>query len=258
MFAPVRRRPAGRRVAGGCRSRPAAPRTAACARATSLCGCSSKPCDSDQVLSALQSRMPPRQACGSAGETRRQADMDADRLPSHCWSNVGDQRSISGCRIALAAMTGVGGSAGRMCRPGGRQTMQTFQFDHLHLAARTRTQRLVFFETMFGARSPAASIRRAPCIQDRCGHHEGRRPEDPDRTDPSARSDGTLRLPFPTTGWSISASPSRIWTRRSPNCGQKGADVAVGPLTRDAGTYLAFIRGPEGIMVELVQKRRQA
>lgn len=35
----------------------------------------------------------------------------------------------------------------------------------------------------------------------------------------------------------------------------KGADIAVGPLTRDAGTYLAFIRGPEGIMVELVQKR---
>jgi hypothetical protein len=32
--------------------------------------------------------------------------------------------------------------------------------------------------------------------------------------------------------------------------------VTVGPLTRDAGTYLAFIRGPEGIMVELVQKRR--
>ena len=38
----------------------------------------------------------------------------------------------------------------------------------------------------------------------------------------------------------------------------KGADVAVGPLTRDAGTYLAFIRGPEGIMVELVQKSRKS
>ena len=35
----------------------------------------------------------------------------------------------------------------------------------------------------------------------------------------------------------------------------KGADVAIGPLTRDPGTRLAFIRGPEGIMVELVQMR---
>ena len=35
----------------------------------------------------------------------------------------------------------------------------------------------------------------------------------------------------------------------------KGADVAIGPLTRDPGTRLAFIRGPEGIMVELVQAR---
>lgn len=36
----------------------------------------------------------------------------------------------------------------------------------------------------------------------------------------------------------------------------KGAEVAVGPLTRGAGTYLAFIRSPYGIMVELVEKRR--
>ena len=35
----------------------------------------------------------------------------------------------------------------------------------------------------------------------------------------------------------------------------KGADVVIGPLTRDPGTRLAFIRGPEGIMVELVQIR---
>ncbi|MGE0417169.1 MAG: VOC family protein, partial [Acetobacteraceae bacterium] len=35
----------------------------------------------------------------------------------------------------------------------------------------------------------------------------------------------------------------------------RGAEIAIGPLTRDAGTRLAFIRGPEGIMVEIVQKR---
>jgi len=35
---------------------------------------------------------------------------------------------------------------------------------------------------------------------------------------------------------------------------QKGADVAIGPLTRDWGLRLAFVRGPDGVMVELVQK----
>jgi catechol 2,3-dioxygenase-like lactoylglutathione lyase family enzyme len=35
----------------------------------------------------------------------------------------------------------------------------------------------------------------------------------------------------------------------------KGAEIAIGPLTRDPGTRLAFIRGPDAVMVELVQQR---
>lgn len=34
----------------------------------------------------------------------------------------------------------------------------------------------------------------------------------------------------------------------------KGADIAIGPLTRSPGLRLAFIRGPDGIMIELVQR----
>jgi lactoylglutathione lyase len=34
----------------------------------------------------------------------------------------------------------------------------------------------------------------------------------------------------------------------------KGAEIAVGPLTRSPGLRLAFVRGPEGIMIELVQQ----
>ena len=34
----------------------------------------------------------------------------------------------------------------------------------------------------------------------------------------------------------------------------KGAEIAIGPLTRNPGLRLAFIRGPEGIMIELVQR----
>jgi lactoylglutathione lyase len=34
----------------------------------------------------------------------------------------------------------------------------------------------------------------------------------------------------------------------------KGAEIAIGPLRRNPGLRLAFIRGPEGIMIELVQR----
>jgi catechol 2,3-dioxygenase-like lactoylglutathione lyase family enzyme len=34
----------------------------------------------------------------------------------------------------------------------------------------------------------------------------------------------------------------------------KGAEIAIGPLTRNLGLRLAFIRGPEGIMIELVER----
>jgi catechol 2,3-dioxygenase-like lactoylglutathione lyase family enzyme len=36
----------------------------------------------------------------------------------------------------------------------------------------------------------------------------------------------------------------------------KGADIAIGPLNRDASLRLAFIRGPEDIMIELVQSKQ--
>ncbi len=34
----------------------------------------------------------------------------------------------------------------------------------------------------------------------------------------------------------------------------KGADIFVGPIDYSAGTRLAFIRGPEGVVVEIVQR----
>jgi lactoylglutathione lyase len=34
----------------------------------------------------------------------------------------------------------------------------------------------------------------------------------------------------------------------------KGAEIPVGPVMRSPGLYLAFVRGPEGVMVELVQR----
>jgi catechol 2,3-dioxygenase-like lactoylglutathione lyase family enzyme len=36
----------------------------------------------------------------------------------------------------------------------------------------------------------------------------------------------------------------------------KGADIAIGPLTRSPGLRLAFIRGPQGLMVEIVERQQ--
>lgn len=33
-----------------------------------------------------------------------------------------------------------------------------------------------------------------------------------------------------------------------------GADIGEGPVVRNPGLYLAIVRGPEGVMVELVQR----
>jgi len=35
----------------------------------------------------------------------------------------------------------------------------------------------------------------------------------------------------------------------------KGAEIAVEPMDYSAGTRLAFIRGPDGVMIEIVQRR---
>jgi type IV secretion system protein VirB9 len=43
--------------------------------------------------------------------------------------------------------------------------------------------------------------------------------------------------------------PLRVFELRA-----KGAEIAIGPLTRNPGLRLAFVRGPEGIMIELVQR----
>ena len=34
----------------------------------------------------------------------------------------------------------------------------------------------------------------------------------------------------------------------------RGADIAIGPTTAGPGIRLAFIRGPEGVMVELLER----
>ena len=134
--------------------------------------------------------------------------------------------------------------------------METFHFDHLHLRSPDPDATARFFETMFGAEVTRGTY------------------------PPGTLYPGQMRVSMKVGGQKILIAPSHPHDTMTPappfpyyglehfgftvedldttiaKLRAKGADVAVGPLTRDAGTYLAFIRGPQGIMVELVQQRR--
>ncbi len=132
--------------------------------------------------------------------------------------------------------------------------MATFHFDHLHLRSSDPDATAKFFETMFGAEvtrgiyPPGTLYPGQMRITMRLGGQKiliaPTHPHDPMTPAP----------PFPYYGLEHFGLTVEHLDATIAELRAKGADVAVGPLTRDAGTYLAFIRGPEGIMVELVQK----
>ncbi|HVZ10554.1 VOC family protein [Rhodopila sp.] len=133
--------------------------------------------------------------------------------------------------------------------------MGTFSFDHVHIRAHDPDGMGRFFETMFGAEvrrgtyPPGTLYPGQMRVLIQAGGQKilvaPAHPHDPMTPAPAFPYYGIEHI-----GFTVPDLDAAIVELRA-----KGADVAIGPLTRDAGTYLAFIRGPEGIMVELVQDR---
>jgi catechol 2,3-dioxygenase-like lactoylglutathione lyase family enzyme len=133
--------------------------------------------------------------------------------------------------------------------------MGNFLFDHVHLRSTDPDATAAFFETMFGADvsrntyPPGTLYPGQMRLTMRVGGQKiliaPSHPHDPMTPAPPFPYYGLEHI-----GLTVSDLDAAISSLRA-----KGADVAIGPLTRDAGTYLAFIRGPDGIMVELVQRR---
>lgn len=133
--------------------------------------------------------------------------------------------------------------------------MRTYRYDHVHLRSADPEVMARFFETMFGA-----DVKR-------------------DTYPPGTLYPGQLRVVMQLGGQTVLIAPIHphdptAAAPQFPHYGlehiglavddvdaactelrQKGADIAIGPLTRQPGSRLAFVRGPEGIMVELVQRR---
>lgn len=132
--------------------------------------------------------------------------------------------------------------------------MRTYRYDHVHLRSPDPDATARFFADMFGAEVDRSTY------------------------PPGTLYPGQLRVTMRLGGQTVLIAPphpneATAVAPRFPYYGlehigltvddvdaaveelrRKGAEIAVGPLTRQAGTWLAFIRGPEGVMVELVQR----
>ena len=133
--------------------------------------------------------------------------------------------------------------------------MSIVRFDHIHLRSSDPEATARFFETMFGAEAtrgvypPGTLYPGQARIMLRVGGQKvliaPTHPHDPMTPAPAFPYYGLEHF-----GFTVEDLDATVAELRS-----KGAEIAVGPVTRDAGVYLAFVRGPDGIMVELVQKR---
>jgi lactoylglutathione lyase len=136
--------------------------------------------------------------------------------------------------------------------------MATFQFDHVHLRSPDPDATAHFFETMFDAEvtrsvyPPGTLYPGQMRVTMTVGGQKiliaPMHPHDPMTPEPKFPYYGLEHIGFTVEDLDVTIAELRT----------KGADVAIGPLTRDAGTYLAFIRGPQRIMVELVQRRQNS
>jgi lactoylglutathione lyase len=132
--------------------------------------------------------------------------------------------------------------------------MRDYRFDHIHLRASNPDVTASFFETMFGAEvvrdlyPPGTLYPGQPRIRMRVGGQTvliaPTHPHDPMTPAPRFPYYGLEHM-----GLTVDDLEAAVAELRA-----KGADIAIGPLTRSPGLHLAFVRGPDGIMVELVQR----
>jgi len=133
--------------------------------------------------------------------------------------------------------------------------MRDYRFDHVHLRSADPEATAGFFENMFGAEvtrgvyPPGTLYPGQKRISFVLGGQKSLiAPTHPD--DAMTPAPGFPYYGLEHIGLTVDDVDAAVADLRA-----KGAEIAIGPLTRDPGTRLAFIRGPEGVMVELVQRR---
>ena len=132
--------------------------------------------------------------------------------------------------------------------------MRDYRFDHVHLRSPDPDATAKFFETMFGAEAkrdiypPGTLYPGQMRVSLTVGGQKiliaPKHPDDPMTAAPAFPYYGLEHIGLTVDNVDEACDELR----------KKGAEIAVGPLTRSPGLRLAFVRGPEGIMVELVQR----
>ena len=132
--------------------------------------------------------------------------------------------------------------------------MPVYRYDHVHLRSPDPEATARFFVTMFGAElvhgtyGPGTFYPGQPRVYVKLGgqtvliappHHD-----EPTAAEPRFPYFGLEHI-----GLTVDDIDAAVGDLRA-----KGAEIAVGPMEYSAGTRLAFIRGPEGVMVEIVQR----
>ena len=132
--------------------------------------------------------------------------------------------------------------------------MRDYRYDHVHLRSANPSAMADFFEAMFGAEvtrdiyPPGTLYPGQQRIRMRVGGQTV-------LIAPAHPNGATGAAPtFPHYGLEHMGLTVDNVDAACAELKAKGADIAIGPLTRSPGLRLAFIRGPEGIMVELVQR----
>ncbi|HEY3849164.1 MAG TPA: VOC family protein [Acetobacteraceae bacterium] len=132
--------------------------------------------------------------------------------------------------------------------------MRDYRYDHVHLRSTDPDAMGRFFETMFGA-EVARDIYPPGTLypgQMRVSMKLGGQTVLVAPTHPHDPTGAAPRFPYygvEHIGLTVDDVDAAVKELRA-----KGAEIAIGPLTRSAGLRLAFVRGPEGVMVELVQR----
>ena len=132
--------------------------------------------------------------------------------------------------------------------------MRDYRYDHVHLRSTDPDAMGRFFETMFGAEvkrdmyPPGTLYPGQMRVSMKLGGQKvlvaPAHPHDPTGAAPQFPYYGVEHI-----GLTVDDVDAAVEDLRA-----KGADIAIGPLTRSPGLRLAFVRGPEGVMVELVQR----
>jgi catechol 2,3-dioxygenase-like lactoylglutathione lyase family enzyme len=132
--------------------------------------------------------------------------------------------------------------------------MRDYRYDHVHLRSADPDAMGRFFEIMFGAEvkrdiyPPGTLYPGQMRVSMKVGGQKvlvaPAHPHDPTAAAPQFPYYGVEHIGLTVDDVDAACEELRA----------KGADIAIGPLTRSPGLRLAFVRGPEGVMVELVAR----